>query len=90
MHFIGTDIPIYVHDIELTNALWCLFTKVHTPVSDIKHYALKISQADAGPYQPSYLDHRLNWQTFNHDVTEIFPGITMHLCPGFVVPFRQK
>ena len=28
MHFIGTDVPIYVHDLELTNALWCLFTKV--------------------------------------------------------------
>ncbi|MCJ1300690.1 hypothetical protein MMC08_003487 [Hypocenomyce scalaris] len=65
MHFIGTDVPIYVHDLELTNALWCLFTK-----------------ADAGPYQPSYLDHRLNWQTFNDQVTELFPGITMHLCPG--------
>lgn len=39
-------------------------------------------QADAGPYQPSYLDHRLNWQTFDDKVTEIFPGMTMHLCPG--------
>jgi hypothetical protein len=28
MHFIDTDVPIYVHDLELTNALWCLFTKV--------------------------------------------------------------
>ena len=28
MHFIGTDVPIYAHDKELTNALWCLFTKV--------------------------------------------------------------
>lgn len=28
MHFLGTDVPIYVHDLELTNALWCLFTKV--------------------------------------------------------------
>ncbi|KAL6249423.1 hypothetical protein RBB50_003276 [Rhinocladiella similis] len=65
MHFIGTDVPIYVHDLELQNALWCLYTK-----------------ADAGPYQPSYLDHRLNWQTFNDKVTEIFPGLTMHLCPG--------
>ena len=33
---------------------------------------------------PSYLDHRLNWQTFSDKVTELFPGITMHLCPGFV------
>lgn len=28
MHFIDTDVPVYVHDLELTNALWCLFTKV--------------------------------------------------------------
>ncbi len=28
MHFIDTGVPIYVHDLELTNALWCLFTKV--------------------------------------------------------------
>lgn len=28
MHFIDTDVPVYVHDLELSNALWCLFTKV--------------------------------------------------------------
>lgn len=28
MHFIDTGVPVYVHDLELTNALWCLFTKV--------------------------------------------------------------
>jgi hypothetical protein len=44
-----------------------------------------MNQADAGPYQPSYLDHRLNWQTFNDKVTEIFPGLTMHLCPGYMI-----
>jgi glyoxylase-like metal-dependent hydrolase (beta-lactamase superfamily II) len=65
MHFIDTDVPIYVHDLELTNALWCLYTR-----------------ADAGPYQPSYLTHKLNWQTFNDQVTELFPGISMHHCPG--------
>ena len=28
MHFIDTNVPIYVHDLELRNALWCLYTKV--------------------------------------------------------------
>ncbi len=28
MAFIDTGVPVYVHDVELTNALWCLFTKV--------------------------------------------------------------
>ncbi|RVX74086.1 hypothetical protein B0A52_01918 [Exophiala mesophila] len=65
MHFIDTNVPIYVHDLELRNALWCLYTK-----------------ADAGPYQASYLSPRLNWHTFDDRVTELFAGITMHLCPG--------
>lgn len=30
MHFIDTDVPIYVHDEELHTALWSLFTKVGT------------------------------------------------------------
>ena len=28
MHFVDTDVPIYVHDEELHTALWSLFTKV--------------------------------------------------------------
>ncbi|KAF7547304.1 hypothetical protein G7046_g9041 [Stylonectria norvegica] len=87
MHFLGTDVPIYVHDLELNNALWCLFTKVETTPGHSRPYKHTTNiyfhpQADAGPYMPSYLDHRLNWQTFSDKVTEIFPGITMHHCPG--------
>ncbi|KAK6379788.1 hypothetical protein LTS17_005861 [Exophiala oligosperma] len=65
MHFIDTDVPIYVHDEELHTALWSLFTK-----------------ADRGPYQASYLTPRLNWQTFDGKVTEIFQGLSLHHCPG--------
>ncbi|OQV09145.1 hypothetical protein CLAIMM_13308 [Cladophialophora immunda] len=65
MHFIDTNVPIYVHDEELHTALWSLFTK-----------------ADRGPYQASYLTPRLNWQTFDGKVSEIFEGISMHHCPG--------
>lgn len=40
MHFIGTNVPIYVHDLELSNALWCLFTKV-----------IRFSRIDNSDYQ---------------------------------------
>lgn len=81
-HFIDTGVPIYVHDLELVNAVWCLFTKVRPLLMVSRETVIDIMQADAGPYQPSYLTHRLNWQTFNDKVTELFPGITMHHCPG--------
>lgn len=90
MHFIDTDVPIYVHDQELYTALWSLFTKVHYLLFTARSRPLTFQQADRGPYHASYLTHRLNWQTFDGKVNEIFEGISMHHCPGYVRRYQLE
>lgn len=62
----NTDVEIWVHEAEFKNAFWAAATGIE-PSLYSKHY-LDIS--------------RLKWRTFADDHFQIFPGITLHRCPG--------
>ncbi|KAH6972394.1 metallo-beta-lactamase superfamily protein [Ilyonectria sp. MPI-CAGE-AT-0026] len=65
-HFIGSDIPIYVHEEEFKHACWA----AATGVDDALYLADYLT-----------LD-KLNWQTFSEKQTHLFQGITLHHAPG--------
>lgn len=65
-HFVGTDVPIYVHEEEFKHACWAVATGADLGVY-LSHYML--------------LD-KLNWKTFSEPQLELFQGITIHHSPG--------
>lgn len=65
-HFVGTDIPIYVHEEEFKHACWAVAAKADLGVYQ-GHYMLL---------------EKLNWQTFTESQLELYQGITLHHTPG--------
>ncbi|TPX11937.1 uncharacterized protein E0L32_007435 [Thyridium curvatum] len=65
-HFMGTDVPIYVHEEEFKHACWAVATGADLGVY-MPHY-LDLQ--------------RLKWETFDDDHLDIFQGITLHHSPG--------
>ncbi|KAI1959857.1 hypothetical protein LOZ58_004222 [Ophidiomyces ophidiicola] len=65
-HFVGTNVPIYVHEEEFKHACWAVATGADLGVY-LAHYLS--------------LD-KLNWQTFNEPHLDLFQGITVHHSPG--------
>ncbi|PGH27443.1 hypothetical protein AJ80_00921 [Polytolypa hystricis UAMH7299] len=73
-YFEGTDVPIYVHELELKNPFYAVATK-----SDIgNRYKLTITST----YLPHYLTLKLNWQAFHGSSLEFAPGLNLLHCPG--------
>jgi len=65
-HFIGTDVPIYVHEEEFKHACWAVATGADLGVY-LGHY-MNLEQ--------------LKWNTFTDDHLDLFQGITLHHSPG--------
>lgn len=65
-HFIGTDVPIIVHEEEFKHACWATATGADHEVY-LSHY-LDIEG--------------LNWKTFNTDHFDLCQGISLHFAPG--------
>jgi len=65
-HFIGTDIPIYVHEDEFKHACWAVGTKADLGVYLPEYMDLS----------------KLNWQTFSDDHFDLCQGISLHLSAG--------
>ncbi|WEW60148.1 hypothetical protein PRK78_005633 [Emydomyces testavorans] len=65
-HFVGTDVPIYVHEEEFKHACWAIATG-----ADLGVYMAHYMSLD-----------KLNWQTFNEAHVDLFQGITIHHSPG--------
>jgi glyoxylase-like metal-dependent hydrolase (beta-lactamase superfamily II) len=65
-HFIGTNVPIYVHEEEFKHACWAVATE-----ADLGVYL--------GHYMDL---ENLKWNTFTEERLEIFQGITLHHSPG--------
>ncbi len=65
-HFVGTDVPIYVHELEFKHACWAVATGADLGVY-LGHY-LDLEG--------------LKWQTFDDDHLDLFQGITLHHSPG--------
>lgn len=65
-HFIGTDVPIYVHEEEFKHACWAVGTQ-----ADLGVYL--------GDYMNL---GGLKWKTFSEDHMDLFQGISLHLAPG--------
>ncbi|KID81490.1 metallo-beta-lactamase superfamily protein [Metarhizium guizhouense ARSEF 977] len=65
-HFLGTDVPIYVHEDEFKHACWAVATG-----ADLGTYLGHYMQLE-----------KLNWQTFNESQVDLCQGITLHHCPG--------
>ena len=65
-HFIGTDVPIYVHEEEFKHACWAVATG-----ADLGVYL--------GHYMDL---EGLKWNTFTDDHLDLFQGITLHHSPG--------
>ncbi|EAS34525.3 metallo-beta-lactamase superfamily protein [Coccidioides immitis RS] len=65
-HFVGTDVPIYVHEEEFKHACWAIATG-----ADLGVYLAHYMSLD-----------KLNWQTFNEPHLDLFQGITIHHSPG--------
>jgi glyoxylase-like metal-dependent hydrolase (beta-lactamase superfamily II) len=60
------DVEIWCHEAEFKNAFWACATGV-----------------DKAMYMPQYLDvGKLNWKTFSQKTLTLWPGITLHRCPG--------
>ncbi|KAF4761196.1 hypothetical protein HAV15_005971 [Penicillium sp. str.  len=65
-HFLDTDVEIWVHEAEFKNAFWAAATGIEPSL-----------------YSKRYLDvSRLKWRTFSEDHLQVFPGLTLHRCPG--------
>ena len=60
------DVPIWCHEDELKNAFWGLATGIDQDLY-VQHYL-----------QPT----RFNYKTFQRDVFDIWPGVTLHHTPG--------
>jgi len=65
-HFVGTDVPIYVHEEELKHACWAVATGADLGVY-LGHYMLL---------------EKLNWSTFTESHLDLFQGIILHHAPG--------
>lgn len=65
-HFVGTDVPIYVHEEEFKHACWAVATK-----ADLGVYLAHYMDLE-----------RLQWTTFEGSHVELFQGITLHHSPG--------
>ena len=65
-HFVGTDVPIYVHEEEFKHACWAVATGADLGVY-MAHYMLL---------------ETLKWNTFNESQLDLFQGITLHHCAG--------
>jgi glyoxylase-like metal-dependent hydrolase (beta-lactamase superfamily II) len=65
-HFLGTDIPIIVHEEEFKHACWAVATGADLGVY-LGHYMLL---------------EKLNWQTFSESTLDIYQGIILHHSPG--------
>ncbi|KAH7127797.1 metallo-beta-lactamase superfamily protein [Dactylonectria estremocensis] len=65
-HFLGTDVPIYVHEEEFKHACWCAATG-----ADAALYLADYLSLD-----------KLNWKTFSDTRIDLFQGITLHLGAG--------
>ncbi|KXL46078.1 hypothetical protein M433DRAFT_4119 [Acidomyces richmondensis BFW] len=65
-HFIGTDVPIYVHEEEFKHACWAVGTG-----ADLGVYL--------GGYMDL---NKLKWNTFTDDHFDLCQGITIHYSPG--------
>lgn len=65
-HFMGSDVPIYVHEEEFKHACWAIATE-----ADLGVYLRDYMSLD-----------KLKWNTFNEDHLELFQGITLHHSPG--------
>ncbi|KIW63929.1 hypothetical protein PV04_08893 [Phialophora macrospora] len=65
-HFMGTDVPIYVHEEEFKHACWAVATG-----ADLGVYLPGYMSLD-----------KLKWNTFTEDHLDLFQGITLHHSPG--------
>lgn len=65
-HFVGTDVPIYVHEEEFKHACWAVATGADLGVY-LGHYMLL---------------EKLNWSTFTESHLDLFQGIILHHAPG--------
>ncbi|KAL1962110.1 hypothetical protein VTN77DRAFT_577 [Rasamsonia byssochlamydoides] len=65
-HFIGTDVPIYVHEEEFKHACWAVATG-----ADLGVYLAHYMDLE-----------KLKWTTFNEDHFDLAQGITLHFSPG--------
>jgi glyoxylase-like metal-dependent hydrolase (beta-lactamase superfamily II) len=65
-HFVGTDVPIYVHEEEFKHACWAVATGADLGV--YLHHYMDLKQ--------------LKWNTFSDEHLDIFQGITLHHSPG--------
>ncbi|KAK4949496.1 hypothetical protein LTR10_012114 [Elasticomyces elasticus] len=65
-HFMGTDVPIYVHEEEFKHACWAVGTKADFGVYLPGYLDLS----------------KLNWTTFSDDHFDLCQGITLHFSPG--------
>ncbi|KAL2785971.1 metallo-beta-lactamase superfamily protein [Aspergillus keveii] len=65
-HFMGTDIPIYVHELEFKHACWAVATGADHGVYLADYLSLS----------------NLNWQTFHEAHLDLFQGIILHHAPG--------
>lgn len=65
-HFLGTDIPIYVHEEEFKHACWAVGTE-----ADLGVYL---------PDYMNLTD--LKWQTFKESQLDLYQGISLHHSPG--------
>ncbi|RMZ76172.1 hypothetical protein DV738_g5140, partial [Chaetothyriales sp. CBS 135597] len=65
-HFVGTDVPIYVHEEEFKHACWAVATG-----ADLGVYLAHYMDLEG-----------LKWQTFNEAHLDLFQGISLHHSPG--------
>jgi glyoxylase-like metal-dependent hydrolase (beta-lactamase superfamily II) len=65
-HFIGTDVPIYVHEEEFKHACWAVATAADAGVYLANYLSLD----------------KLKWSTIHEEHVELFQGISLHHSPG--------
>ncbi|KKZ62060.1 hypothetical protein EMCG_03423 [[Emmonsia] crescens] len=65
-HFVGTEVPIYVHEEEFKHACWAVATGMDLGVYLADYMSLE----------------KLNWKTFNEAHLDLFQGISIHHSPG--------
>jgi len=66
-HFLGTKVPVYVHEEEFKHACWAVATGADLGVY-LPHYMK--------------LEGSINWKTFTDDHLDLFQGLTLHFSPG--------
>lgn len=87
-HFYGTDVPIYVHELELKHAFYSVATgtdygQPFFPSLPLDLADLEVDTMDpTGVYLPHYLRFDLNWQSFSGSFLELAPGLNVHHAPG--------